>query len=125
MAVVRDPVTRARTIAVDCTIKSLIDILSSVVAPAGASKATLAKRCSEIRILHLFSTPKAASGALMGKDLYEYPGTVLVIFDTRLRQIDSKSGAARRAPGARKERPVLTGAWRPARGAFPEQEVHA
>jgi len=68
-AAVRDPVILARTIEVDWRIKSFIDIFSSVVAPAGASKATLAKMWNEVRIRHLFCTPQAVSGPLIKKGL--------------------------------------------------------
>jgi hypothetical protein len=93
VAAVRDPVIFARTIEVDWRISSFIDIFRSVVAPAGASKATLAKRWNEVRIRLLFCTRWAGSSALKKKDLTEHPGTHLGTFDTQLRQIDPKPGA--------------------------------
>ena len=80
--------------AVDWRIKSFIDIFSSVVAPAGASRATLARRWNEIRILPLFSTLQAVSGLLIRKDLENISKGDLWTFDTELRHCDP--GAARR-----------------------------
>src|SRR5208282_606177 len=95
MAAEREPVIRALTMCVDCVIRSFIDILRSVVAPAGASRATLAIRWNEIRIRHLLSTPRAGSEQLIEKDLSPLKKGVLWTFDTRLRHIDSGGAIGR------------------------------
>src|SRR5271165_5194190 len=93
----REPVIRARTMCVDWVIRSFIDIFSSVVALATASRARLARRWNEVRIRPLFSTPWAGCGRLRRNDLIAGVGGILWTFDTRLRQIDPDRSTCRPA----------------------------